>query len=517
MHRVVLSVICPSRPVALLGRTFLLLFLCLFFPLAHAQEWTVGMSSSGKLIKAQGHQASGRDRPTVVLIGGLDGDRDSADKVMAEYERFIARPAGEQPFNLIVIANANPDGEALRFPPRGKAYRDDPVSFALWRWLGTHGPDLVLIDSETDFELADSLSNRIVAGVGYVPALHVYDEPEELAKIMEETDVMPFSAAHEILDQRLSRSPRQFAEQLATFYGHDFSWPVYINGMALIGRMRLGYLEDVAEVISPYLSGTDIDINSSLVTAGHLVFGEMAERTGNPDYLKLALEAADMGFDADGDMREAMPMHGDMSDAYFMSTPILAKVGKLTGDTRYFDMALRHIRYMEKLVHRPDGLYRHSPLTDAAWSRGNAFPALGLALTLSDFPEDQPGFVELETLYRSLVDTLLPYQDLDGMWHEVIDYPGSFAELSATAMIATAIKRGVDRGWLDDSYLPAVEKAWRAVLMRSSPEGYFVNVCESTNKQDSLAAYLNREARMGPDDRAGGMLMMFATEMAGLP
>jgi unsaturated rhamnogalacturonyl hydrolase len=103
------------------------------------------------------------------------------------------------------------------------------------------------------------------------------------------------------------------------------------------------------------------------------------------------------------------------------------------------------------------------------------------------------------------------------MWHEVIDHPGSFAELSATAMIATAIKRGVNRGWLDDSYLPAVEQAWRAVLMRSSPEGYFVNVCESTNKQDSLMAYLNREALMGHDDRAGGMLMYFATEMAGLP
>ena len=53
--------------------------------------------------------------------------------------------------------------------------------------------------------------------------------------------------------------------------------------------------------------------------------------------------------------------------------------------------------------------------------------------------------------------------------------------------------------------------------MRSSAEGFFVNVCESTNKQDSLDAYLNREALLGPDDRAGGMLMMFATEMAELP
>ena len=171
---------------------------------------------------------------------------------------------------------------------------------------------------------------------------------------------------------------------------------------------------------------------------------------------------------------------------------------------------------LENLVLRDDGLYRHSPLTDAAWGRGNAFPALGMALTLSDIPEDQAGFAELLSIYQSHIKALVPYQDLDGMWHEVIDYPGSYAELSATAMIATAIKRGVSRGWLDEDYLHVVDKAWRAVLMRSSSQGYFVNVCESTNKQETLEDYLNREALTGPDERAGGMLMMFATEMAEL-
>jgi rhamnogalacturonyl hydrolase YesR len=482
-----------------------------------AQEWQVGMSANGSLITAQGYQVDGNERPTVVLVGGLDGSTASGDKVIAEYRRYLARPRASQPVNLIVIANANPEGEILHFPPAGKAYADDPVSFSLWRWLGTHGPDLVLIESELDYDLADALSNRIVAGVGYIPALHLYDEPEELTVIMDQQlDNLPVSAAHDMLDLRLMRSPTQFAEQLGQYYGHDFSWPVYIPGMALISRMRLGYLDEVTDIISPYLNGKEIDITSSLVIAGHLVFAEMAERTGDPDYLALARQAADMGFDAQGNMLEAMPLHGEMSDAYFMATPLLAKVGKLTGEQKYFDMAIRHIRYMEELVRRPDGLYRHSPLTDAAWSRGNAFPALGMALALSDFPEDHAGFGELEAIYRSHIDTLLQYQDMDGMWHEVIDYPGSFAELSATAMIATAIRRGISRGWLDESYLPVVEQAWRGVLMRSSPEGYFVNVCESTNKQDSLAAYLNREALMGPDDRAGGMLMMFATEMAWL-
>ena len=84
-------------------------------------------------------------------------------------------------------------------------------------------------------------------------------------------------------------------------------------------------------------------------------------------------------------------------------------------------------------------------------------------------------------------------------------------------MIAAAMRRGISRGWLDESYSPVVEKAWRGVLMRSSPAGYFVDVCESTNKLDSMDAYMTREALMGPDARAGGMIMFLATEMAQLP
>ena len=81
-----------------------------------------------------------------------------------------------------------------------------------------------------------------------------------------------------------------------------------------------------------------------------------------------------------------MPFHNEMSDAVFMGCPILAKAGKLTGEQKYFDMALRHFRSMANLCRRSDGLYRHSPLNEAAWGRGNAFPALGLALSLTDFP-----------------------------------------------------------------------------------------------------------------------------------
>ena len=103
------------------------------------------------------------------------------------------------------------------------------------------------------------------------------------------------------------------------------------------------------------------------------------------------------------------------------------------------------------------------------------------------------------------------------MWREVIDYPGSFAELSATAMIGLAIKRGLDENWLPgDIYLPILNKIWNAVSLRTSFDSEFVDVCTSTGKLTSLDAYLDRLAISGRDDRAGGMVMNFAIEMAGI-
>jgi hypothetical protein len=64
--------------------------------------------------------------------------------------------------------------------------------------------------------------------------------------------------------------------------------------------------------------------------SGHLIFGQLAERTGDARYVQLVRKAADLGFTESGVMKESMPLHNEMSDSVFMGCPILAKVGKLT-------------------------------------------------------------------------------------------------------------------------------------------------------------------------------------------
>jgi unsaturated rhamnogalacturonyl hydrolase len=110
--------------------------------------------------------------------------------------------------------------------------------------------------------------------------------------------------------------------------------------------------------------------------------------------------------------------------------------------------------------------------------------------------------------------TLAGFQSQDGLWRNVVDYPGAYPEFSATAMIGFAMLRGIHKGWLDEAeFQPHVTRAWQAVLARVGPQGHVIDGCESTTKMKSVAEYLHRAAILGPDARSGAMAMMFATEL----
>jgi rhamnogalacturonyl hydrolase YesR len=487
-------------------------------PAAAADRSYVGLAHSGTRIEALSVPGPTATSPVVLLVGGLNGKDDESVQVVNEEVRdFEKTKQSARGFGLLAIPVANPDGNQLTFPPSGVAYRENSAANALWRWIGVHAPDFVLIVGSQYSSLADALSNSPVAGIGAIPARVAGAKAGILKSLPKD---LPLSPAHIAISNRRARLPQKMAEELAQVYGHDFDQVTYLPGMALIGQMRLGHVADVQKLAEPYASGAKDPLGarpSSLTLAGHLVFAELAQRTKDPRYTALVRRAADLGFTESGEMKEAMPFHDEMSDSVFMGTSILVKAGKLTGERKYFDMAARHLAFMAKLDLRPDGLYRHSPLTDAAWARGNAFPALGLTLALTDFPKDHPQHDAILLAYRQLMSALAQYQDAEGMWHEVIDEPGSYAELSATSMIGFAMLRGVRNGWLDRAtYQPRVDKAWRAVEARVGSDGTLIDVCESTNKQMTVQDYLWRASILGMDPRGGGMALLFATEMAGL-
>ena len=488
-------------------------------PLYGAEHRDIGLTQRGGRIQAITVAGSSSESPTVLLVGGLTGNDESVRLVEQEVRSFEAIHQNHRTFQLIAIPLANPDGSLIQFPPSGVAYKENAESHVLWRWIGIHAPDLVLVVGNDNGGLTEALSGNAVAGVGRIPARRV-DSVDSKQRILQSVPKdVPRSEAHREIDRRTSRNGLQLAAELAGVYGHDFNQFSYIPALALIGQLRLGRLADVERLAEPYLDGTKNPMERPNLTTlpGYLVFAELAERTGDPRYVKLVRNAADLGFTEDGEMKEAMPFNNEMSDSIFMSIPVLAKAGKLTGNSKYFDMAVQHLTFIQKLDLRPDGLYRHTPVTDAAWGRGNAFPALGLMLALSEIPLEQPQFSSLLHGFRDHMATLARYQDDDGLWREVIDYPGAYSEFSATAMIATAMLRGVNNGWLEwDEFQPRIEKAWHAILARTSPDGHLLDTCESTNQERSVEAYLKRAAIADRDARGGAMALMFALEMAGL-
>lgn len=484
---------------------------CVAAPIV-AATLEVGLGSAGTVITAAVVTAGDSAAPTVLLIGGLadDGGDATVERAVAAYEQ---RPEQRRAVNVVAIVRANPDGAALVFPPTGAAYREHPESHALWRFIGAQAPDLVVIAGE-DHGLETALAAEAPAGVGRVPSRR-WRADEDLSRLRG-ADVGRSEAGVE-LAQRLQRAPRVFATQLATIYGRDFAQPTYINAVALVARLKLGQSEDVRDLVEPYIDGRQDSLArpNSLTMAGHVVFTELARQTGDARYVAAVRRVAELGFDESGAMRESMPYHNEFSDSIFMGATIAAQAGALTGERKYFDLAVRHVAFMQRLVLRADGLYRHQPATEAAWGRGNAFAAIGLALTLDELPQDHPGRAQILQGYREHMAVLLGHQMATGLWRNVVDHPGAYAEYSATAMIAFAMQRGLNRGWLEDEqpYRVAVARAWRAVSARTGADGTLIDVCESTARIESLEGYLGREALLGRDPRGGAMAMLLATEL----
>src|SRR5690606_18916696 len=382
----------------------------------------------------------------------------------------------------------------------------------LWRWLGSQAPDLVLIAGEDQSGLAAALESESVATMGRMAARRWAGGTDWVRRL---GSIAPSPAAAE-RQRRLARTPRQLASELSRHYGRDFDQPWYIGAIALVARLRLGETEAVRALAEPWIDGSKDSLArpNALVMAGHIVFTELARRTDDPRYVALVRKVADMGFEPDGRPREAMPLHDGYSDSVFMGTTILAQAGALTGEQRYFDMADRHLRFMERLDLRPDGLYRHRPEADVAWGRGNGFAAIGLALTLSELPRDGAAYRHALQGYRALMAALLPWQNRDGLWRNVVNHPGAFAEFSGTAMIGFAMLRGLRNGWIEGAeYERAVQQAWQAVNARTGSDGQLIDVCDSTARLTTLQEYLHRPALLGRDARGGAMALLFATEL----
>jgi rhamnogalacturonyl hydrolase YesR len=163
-------------------------------------------------------------------------------------------------------------------------------------------------------------------------------------------------------------------------------------------------------------------------------------------------------------------------------------------------------------LQQPDGIFNHATDGPAAGGRGNGFAAFGLMETLTAMPAAHPSRAAVLAIFQRQMKGLASWQAPDAMWREIIDRPGAYREETATAMILTAMARGVRLGWLDRSYAPIVDRAWRALAAHVTEDGGLVDVCSGTGAGPTVRYYYDRPAIEGADDRGGAMALVAAME-----
>jgi rhamnogalacturonyl hydrolase YesR len=184
-------------------------------------------------------------------------------------------------------------------------------------------------------------------------------------------------------------------------------------------------------------------------------------------------------------------------DDMFMITAAQAQAYRATGDRKYIDRAAREmVVYLDELQ-KSNGLFYHAPDVPYFWGRGDGWMAVGMAELLRSLPEDAKERPRIMAGYKLMMESLLKYQDDNGMWHQLIDDPTSWPETSSTGMFTYAFITGVKNGWLDGkTYGPAARKAWLGLTGYIDENADVREVCEGTNKHNP------KDPKMGKDGRA---------------
>jgi unsaturated rhamnogalacturonyl hydrolase len=238
--------------------------------------------------------------------------------------------------------------------------------------------------------------------------------------------------------------------------------------------------------------------------SGHVdfnVFGiwpfEIFRHTGDEKYLNIAKRLAEDEYKTSGKDGLATYTRFWVDDMYMVGS-LQAQAYKSLKDTMYLNRAARQlVAYCFKLQ-RPNGLFFHRDDAPFYWGRGNGWAAAAMAEVLPLLPPENKYFAPLMSAYQKMMNALIGFQGKDGMWHQLIDDPETFAETSCTGMFLFAMATGLENGWLPrDEYVVPVIKSWEALAGYVNEKGAVREVCVGTNAKNNRKHYLTRPRRTG--------------------
>jgi rhamnogalacturonyl hydrolase YesR len=217
-----------------------------------------------------------------------------------------------------------------------------------------------------------------------------------------------------------------------------------------------------------------------------------------------------MGFEADSRAND----YWWWADALYMVMPVMTKMYKLTGDTKYLRKLYENILYSDSIMLDPEtGLYfrdgkyiypKHKTANGKKdfWARGDGWVLAGLAKVLQDMPATyvrQPFFVEK---YQRLARAVKQLQQPEGHWTRSMADPQQAPgyETSGTAFFCYGMLWGVNNGYLPKKeFAPVIEKAWNylstVALQKDGKVGYVQPIGERAIPGQTVDA--NSQANFG--------------------
>ena len=204
-------------------------------------------------------------------------------------------------------------------------------------------------------------------------------------------------------------------------------------------------------------------------------------------------------------------------DTLFMTVLFLANMGRIEGKPEYIQEAQYQFLLHAKYLADPNtGLWYHGwtfngnhNFAGAFWGRGNCWVTIAIPEFLQMVPCEESVKQQLTQVLLNQVQSLVKYQNENGMWHTLIDDATSYVESSATCGFGYGILKAVHTGLIEKNYEAAAFKALEPILGYIADTGVVNQVSYGTPMgRESKDFYKNIELRQMPYGQALAMLFL---------
>lgn len=226
---------------------------------------------------------------------------------------------------------------------------------------------------------------------------------------------------------------------------------------------------------------------------------------------------------SDGTLARNRPLKNTIwLDDLYMSVPAIAQMGKLTGNKKYYDDAVKQvIQFSKRMFNKDLGLYLHGWVQEMPvhpefhWARANGWALMAMTELLDVLPETHSGRKTVMEQFNAHIKGLAYYQSGEGFWHQLLDKNDSYLETSATAIFAYCIAHAINKKWIDaKTYAPMSILAWNAVSTKINKIGQVEGTCVGTGMAFDPAFYYYRPVNVFAAHSYGPVLLAGAEIIA---